>query len=137
MPRLGKHHPLEPSVVPGDFDIGARFDAEQASATTRSIRMLEDDFYRAVPWRKSQIVMVTLPETAHTNIVVHHTLTPANPDAVKWKVVGWELTATPGEAPYVYRLVAVGEPAWSHSAIVLRSNMTTGRVHLELSVPGT
>jgi len=134
--RERQAHPLEPAPVDARFDINARFAETQQREQEQRLAILEDDVYRAVPWRQCELVTVTLPATAHVNIDITHKLRPPSPTDVKWVVAGWAFESVPSEPPYVYRDISTTAKPWTSSTITLRSNMTAGVVYIQVSVPG-
>lgn len=133
--RERQSHPLEPATLDARFDINARFAEQEQREDAQRLAILEDDVYRAVPWRQCEVVRVEMPGTAHVNIDISHKLRPPKPTDVKWIVVGWEFTSTPASAPFLYRDTSPTAKPWTSSTITLRSNMTTGVVYIQVSVP--
>lgn len=77
------------------------------------------DVENRLPFALTQYVEVTFPSTANTDLVIPHTLNPADPEAVRFLVVSQEA------AGHVYRDASASRRAWGTAYVILRSDIAS------------
>lgn len=77
-------------------------------------------FDRRVPFSRFEYVDVTFPSTANLDMDIPHSLTPADPETVRWMVVNMSTSSAPGVPPVVYKNTSAARTPWQTTHIYLR-----------------
>lgn len=70
-------------------------------------------------WEKVEVIV----GAAHQETDIRHSLRTADPEALEWVVTKVVLTATPSDAPVLYRFEGEGRRPWTTSLISLRATV--------------
>lgn len=92
---------------------------------------IRQELAQSSPFYRFEYRTVTFPATANTDIDVPHSLTPANPEAVDYEVVGKD------RACDVYNDLSGARRKWNATYITLRCSVASAVVTLRLSVRRT
>lgn len=83
---------------------------------------------KAQPFSQWEVVEVTFPSTPDTDVIVPHTLSPPNPDAVSY------VPLRASAAGDVYHDITVTRKAWQNTYVVLRCSAASVKARILLVV---
>lgn len=102
------------------------------AASKQALERLELAFNRQNAMAATQLVDVVFPSTANTDLAIGHQLKTDNPESIRWIPVSLEFTATPLDAPVIYKDASVNRRTWASSTIFLRCTVAGVRARLLL-----
>ena len=97
-----------------------------------SLTKLDPALERGLPFAQYQYVDVTFNATANVDTDIRHTLTTADPYAVRYLPINWQFGAAPAAAPGAYIDTSGSRKAWGAGYIVLRCNVAAAKARLLL-----